>query len=221
MSEDVPVGPVFEIVDAPALRRPIPEPWDASPRTCPRCAAPFTPRRRTQKYCSPHCKPSFERDCARCSKTFVTSTKRKVYCGVACREKVKAERYAESARARYGDDIPGIVQTAIDIKRHFASRGGYSVRGRTLSPGSRRAVIERDLGMCQVCGEPGTEVDHIGLNHGDLESLQLLCRECHAKKTIPMLAFFMRDEPGISVSIQLAEMRLARAASEPEPTTGP
>jgi 5-methylcytosine-specific restriction endonuclease McrA len=54
----------------------------------------------------------------------------------------------------------------------------------------RQAVIARDNGYCQSCGDPGNEVDHIvpGDNHS-LGNLQLLCgegtpRNCHRAKTL-------------------------------------
>jgi 5-methylcytosine-specific restriction endonuclease McrA len=56
----------------------------------------------------------------------------------------------------------------------------------------RPRVIRRDGGVCQGvledsgqrCGQPGTDVDHIipGDNHA-LDNLQLLCRQCHTRKT--------------------------------------
>jgi hypothetical protein len=48
----------------------------------------------------------------------------------------------------------------------------------------RARVKRRDGGICQSCGQPGTQVDHIirGDNH-DLENLQLLCGPCHTRKT--------------------------------------
>ncbi|QPB09759.1 HNH endonuclease [Streptomyces phage Shaeky] len=55
----------------------------------------------------------------------------------------------------------------------------------------RKRVIRRDMGMCRgvldegaLCGNPGTEVDHIrpGDDH-TLGNLQLLCHTCHARKT--------------------------------------
>lgn len=56
----------------------------------------------------------------------------------------------------------------------------------------RAAVFRRDGGLCRECLRqgrvaPGTEVDHVvPLSEGggnDLANLQLLCRECHRRKT--------------------------------------
>ncbi|MCR6491442.1 HNH endonuclease [Cellulomonas sp. P24] len=203
----------FEFHDEPVRSKPAAEPWDASERPCPRCAQRFTPRLRTQKYCSPDCRqPPTERSCAHCGKSFTTTTRRKIYCSVRCRETVKAARYAESARERYGTEMPESVKVAIDVKRHLAARGGYRVPGREVSPRLRQEVVERDQGLCQECGQPGTEVDHLFGDHSELDLLQLLCAECHAKKTIPMLAYFMKGEPGIGTSIQVLAERMAKNA---------
>ncbi len=57
----------------------------------------------------------------------------------------------------------------------------------------RRIVLERDAGLCKACGcatgESG-HVDHIEPHRGDwerfttVENLQVLCHECHSKKTV-------------------------------------
>ena len=47
----------------------------------------------------------------------------------------------------------------------------------------RRAVIDRDMGLCARCGRAGTDVHHRqrrGVSgHEDVRLLVLLCRECH------------------------------------------
>lgn len=53
----------------------------------------------------------------------------------------------------------------------------------------REVVIARDGGACQMCGSPGTHVDHIvprrlmdGNVVDSLENLQLLCAPCNLRK---------------------------------------
>lgn len=49
---------------------------------------------------------------------------------------------------------------------------------------ARRECIKRDGGLCVLCGEPGSEVDHKNrTGTHELDNLQLLCRSCHKKKT--------------------------------------
>ncbi|MBW8003317.1 MAG: HNH endonuclease [Planctomycetes bacterium] len=45
-------------------------------------------------------------------------------------------------------------------------------------------VITRDKRHCRICGKPGTSIDHIYGDSNDLDNLQLLCLDCHNKKTI-------------------------------------
>lgn len=51
-------------------------------------------------------------------------------------------------------------------------------------PQIRRAVIRRDEGKCVWCGQPGTEVDHIGPRDcHEVYNLRLLCGPCHQART--------------------------------------
>ncbi|KQV08157.1 hypothetical protein ASC63_13555 [Leifsonia sp. Root112D2] len=38
--------------------------------------------------------------------------------------------------------------------------------------------------MCQSCGKPGSEIDHISGSSDEPTNLQLLCNECHRAKTM-------------------------------------
>ena len=63
-------------------------------------------------------------------------------------------------------------------------RSGSTTRWRKI----REAVIQRDGGMCVICGEDeGLTVDHIHeRQHGggdDPHNLQTLCRRCHKAKS--------------------------------------
>ncbi|MEG0165717.1 HNH endonuclease [Anaerorhabdus sp.] len=77
----------------------------------------------------------------------------------------------------------------------------------------RIIVIEREHGLCQMCGDPGNEVDHIieitPMNVNDVsiiynvDNLQLLCHTCHTKKTKNSLSTengLMFDENGDLIS---------------------
>ncbi|WP_371461770.1 HNH endonuclease [Micrococcus luteus] len=58
------------------------------------------------------------------------------------------------------------------------------MRHRPPWPDRRKAVIQRDRGLCVLCGSKGTHADHIvrGMDHS-LANLRLLCRSCHMKRT--------------------------------------
>ena len=77
---------------------------------------------------------------------------------------------------------------AVSQNGKTASDRGYGYKWQKL----RQLVIRRDKGLCQECLRlgfvtAGSEVDHIlskakgGAD--DLDNLQLLCKECHKKKT--------------------------------------
>jgi 5-methylcytosine-specific restriction protein A len=76
----------------------------------------------------------------------------------------------------------------------WAERPSRSNRDRKLSsrPWSRvrKRIIERDMGLCQACKNErgliraGYEADHIDpLGSNDDSNLQLLCPQCHKRKT--------------------------------------
>jgi 5-methylcytosine-specific restriction endonuclease McrA len=80
------------------------------------------------------------------------------------------------------------VKEALRIALASVTGGGYPRAERRLLTEQRQAILERDGGLCQSCDGPGNEIDHIGgpidgdINHPD--NLQVLCAECHRKKTM-------------------------------------
>jgi len=57
----------------------------------------------------------------------------------------------------------------------------------------RRIVLQRDAGLCRACGKAAgvsAHIDHITPHRGDWTlftteaNLQVLCHECHSKKTV-------------------------------------
>jgi len=78
--------------------------------------------------------------------------------------------------------------------RESPSSRGYGCKWVKL----RKAALQRDNGLCQVCKRVGvltaaTEVDHIlgkaecarrRIDPDRLENLQAICNPCHTKKTI-------------------------------------
>lgn len=80
------------------------------------------------------------------------------------------------------------VKEALRIAMASVTGGGYPRDERRLSPEQRQQILDRDEGLCQVCGGPGNEIDHIGgpidgdINHPD--NLQVPCADCHRRKTM-------------------------------------
>lgn len=70
----------------------------------------------------------------------------------------------------------------------------------------RQLRILKDHGLCQVCGRPGNEVDHIieltpeNINDEmialNLDNLQTLCHKCHRTKTREHFMAGRRKESG-------------------------
>jgi hypothetical protein len=75
------------------------------------------------------------------------------------------------------------VLEAIQIRLAHVLAGGYQKQERHIPPDVRQAVIAREKGRCRICGQPGTELDHIDGSSSRPENLQLLCDTCHNEKT--------------------------------------
>jgi HNH endonuclease len=122
-------------------------------------------------------------DCLNCdSPQPVTAKPGALFCGEACGQFAGTIRYVRRVTRDGRIDDP-LVREAVRNRLAFAVSGGYPGKARTLDPAIRKAVVERDCGNCVVCGQPGTEIDHIASSSADLTNLQLLCHECHQKKT--------------------------------------
>jgi hypothetical protein len=104
------------------------------------------------------------------------------YCSTWCAEVSGHVRYLRAV-LRDGRIEDPLVRTAIQTKGAFLLIGGYRSLGRTLSSATREEVKKRDAGVCQECGMPGTDMDHIDGSSDALENLQLLCGDCHRAKT--------------------------------------
>ncbi len=105
-----------------------------------------------------------------------------IFCSDLCRDEAKFVRYFRACLLDGRYDQPD-VQEALRIRLAFILGGGYAERARRLPPSVREAVVARDKGKCRACGRPGNQIDHISGGSGDLGNLQLLCPECHNKKT--------------------------------------
>lgn len=105
-----------------------------------------------------------------------------LFCSPWCKESASSVRYFRRVH-RDGRFRDPDVQEAVRTRLAFLAAGGYEALGRNLSPQTRDAVKARAGGLCQECGAPGTDIDHIEDSSPDLENLQLLCRACHNAKT--------------------------------------
>ncbi len=105
-----------------------------------------------------------------------------LFCSSWCKEAAKHVRWLPRAvtEGRLDDRETG---RAAEIRLTMLSLGGYRAETRSVPPDVRAFVIERARGLCERCGAPGSEVDHVGGPSSDPSNLQYLCRTCHAAKT--------------------------------------
>ena len=140
----------------------------------------------------PHVPVEFE--CLNCAEKFTVTERPKIFCTTRCANDAKLVRYVRAASADGRIDKPDVRQ-AIQVKFGFAlADAEYDEKARYVSPERRAEVIARDQGNCRKCGKPGTDIDHIKGDSGDLDNLQLLCQLCHLEKTITNMTPIADDE---------------------------
>ncbi len=105
-----------------------------------------------------------------------------LYCSQLCSQEAEWVRYVRACCLDGRVERPDVIE-AIKIRLAHLLAGGYDKLKRKLPDALRQAIIARDKGRCQICGQPGDEIDHIGGGSNDPKNLQLLCDECHNRKT--------------------------------------
>jgi 5-methylcytosine-specific restriction endonuclease McrA len=116
--------------------------------------------------------------CIECGKTIRLDGYPRLYCSDRCRQVLKLVHYGRRV-FRDGRIEDPLVLEAIQMRIAHILGGGYHQTERRLSPGIRRAVLARDHGVCQICGQPATDIDHIAGDSADLGNLRALCRSCN------------------------------------------
>lgn len=117
-----------------------------------------------------------------CPNCDVEISEASIFCSDLCKDTAKFVRYFRACLLDGRYEQPD-VQEALRIRSAFILAGGYAERARRLSPSVRETVIARDKGNCRSCGNPGNQIDHISGGSPDLQNLQLLCPDCHNRKT--------------------------------------
>lgn len=106
----------------------------------------------------------------------------KLFCSDSCKVAAKFVRYYRACQADGRIKRPD-VQEALDIRLAHILGGGYDERSRRLAISERTAIFARDKSLCQICGQPGTQIDHISGSSNDPQNLQVICDPCHRQKT--------------------------------------
>lgn len=118
-----------------------------------------------------------------------------LYCSELCKDKATTVRYLRRVSRDGRIEDPDVIE-AIRIRIALIAGGGYRQSERRLPKGVREAVIKRDGGLCQQCGEPANQIDHIDGPSSDLANLQLLCDRCHRDKTNQGIERVFPGDPG-------------------------
>src|SRR5438270_12357859 len=109
-----------------------------------------------------------------------------LFCSEWCRQIADYVRYHRRILKDGRVNDPEVME-ALRIKRAFVVSGGYDAKGRELKPEVRALIIQRDKGLCYVCGQPGNEIDHTfehkEVDKNDPMNLRLICHKCHIEKT--------------------------------------
>lgn len=105
-----------------------------------------------------------------------------LFCSELCKQECKTVRYARACK-KDDRDKDEKVKEAIKIRIAHILGGGYPEKERLLPKSLKDKVLNRDKGLCQKCGDKGTEIDHIKGSSDDIGNLQLLCTTCHKYKT--------------------------------------
>lgn len=121
--------------------------------------------------------------CLNCGRKPKYPTKPDLYCSIACAQEAELIRYVRRC-SKDGRIERTDVQEAIQIRLAHIVSGGYNKEERHLSSELRETVFSHYDGVCNICGSPGTDIDHILGPSNTIENLQLLCKECHNKKTM-------------------------------------
>lgn len=110
-----------------------------------------------------------------------------LWCSTWCTDINQRVRYWRRV-TRDGRIADPLIQEQVAMDLTFLLIGGYRALGRRPNAATRKLVVQRDKGRCRNCGESGTELDHVDGSSDAPENLQLLCKECHRRKTREALA---------------------------------
>jgi 5-methylcytosine-specific restriction endonuclease McrA len=121
--------------------------------------------------------------CINCDNNIPWNRPVKIYCSDLCRQEAHYIRYVRRCNRDGRINLPD-VQEAIRIRSAHIASGGYPETERHIPKKLRESVFKRDHGVCQNCGKPGTDIDHIRGSSNEIDNLQLLCSNCHKKKTL-------------------------------------
>jgi hypothetical protein len=102
---------------------------------------------------------------------------RSPYCSESCREIAGFVRQFRTG-LQLGWILEHDKQVALGQVLWHALGGGRPLRVAISPPKAIEKAIKRDQGLCQVCGEPATTVDHVGSGCNRPSNLRAVCAVC-------------------------------------------
>jgi 5-methylcytosine-specific restriction endonuclease McrA len=120
--------------------------------------------------------------CINCDGTMTVTKQPKLFCSDLCQQEAKFIRYYRSC-SNDGRINQLDVQMALQIRMAHILSGGYKASERAIPLLVRNAIYKRDNKTCRLCERLGTDIDHINGSSFEMNNLQVLCKDCHSKKT--------------------------------------
>lgn len=153
--------------------------------------------------------------CVGCGEAIPDNRSVKIFCSEQCKQEASYVRYVRRCTSDGRIAEQGII-TVLKIRLAHIAQGGYPVQERRISTTLRKKIIKRDKGLCTLCDKPGVDIDHISGSSDDQRNLQLLCKECHLKKTLAHLYAPTLGTPA-DVAFKKIETRLQQRVSAVSP----
>ena len=150
-----------------------------------------------------------------CPNCDTRSEPKKLFCSELCNQEAQLIRYIRRVlKDGRGADVE-VLRDGIGTRMLMVRSGGYPTRARTIAPALRAAVVARDAGRCVLCGEPGTEIDHIRGSSDELTNLRLTCKTCNGDR-VRDAAVIAKDPETIAL-IQRQNSRISQRIAAAAP----
>lgn len=117
--------------------------------------------------------------CVECGAPIELTGYPRLYCSDRCRQILKLIHYGRRVFRDGRLDNDPFVKDAIGMRIAHIMAGGYRETARGLPSNVRQAIVTRDGGQCQLCGEAATQIDHIVGDSSDPSNLRALCAACN------------------------------------------
>jgi len=155
--------------------------------------------------------------CVNCESQIHWSRRIKIYCSDFCKEQAKNIRWIRSTISRGVFDLPDVAEARM-IRIAHLNAGGYIGLKRKIPFEMRMEVVSVSKSRCAECDifTLDGEIDHIVDSTNDLSNLQLLCIECHRRKTLKNIKKVEIDDPDYQ-RIALEDAELRRRSLSPVP----